>query len=68
MGIFAPETENGDIVVNDIIASCYTDVKKGSLVKTIQSVHSFIKRITGWCFDENIDEKVFFNKFKILKI
>uniref|UniRef100_A0A914DST0 Hedgehog protein Hint domain-containing protein n=1 Tax=Acrobeloides nanus TaxID=290746 RepID=A0A914DST0_9BILA len=58
MGIFAPETENGDIVVNDIIASCYTDVKKESLVKTIRNVHSFIKRITRWFFDENTDEKV----------
>uniref|UniRef100_A0A914D8R3 Hint domain-containing protein n=1 Tax=Acrobeloides nanus TaxID=290746 RepID=A0A914D8R3_9BILA len=58
MGIFAPETENGDIVVNDIIASCYTDIKKESLVKTIPSVHNFIKRITGWFFDENTDEKV----------
>lgn len=55
-GIYAPMTSNGDIIVNDIYASCYNILNN----KIMQ--HSFVDNLRhlpsiGWIFGENSENK-----------
>uniref|UniRef100_A0A914Y4G4 Uncharacterized protein n=1 Tax=Panagrolaimus superbus TaxID=310955 RepID=A0A914Y4G4_9BILA len=64
-GIYSPMTNNGNIIVNDIFASCYNIVKNDKLQLSFPSLSKRIKHFISTLWDQTFSPNNYYSKTEV---